>query len=211
MSGRASDRVYAQLRQAIDTGTIAPGQRMREVEIAEQFAVSRTPVREALIRLAREGVLERAERGFGVPHDDRQSFFERIDARRLLDVEIARRAAVAAVEHGAPDALDTELANAEAAHAAADPAAFAQAHYALRDAVRLLSGNRLLARCAELVDDSFRVGRERLYQVEAYREVTLDADRRLVEAIRHGDPDTAVAVTERFLGAIEELAGKRLA
>lgn len=188
---------------------IVPGQRLLEVEVAERFAVSRTPVREALIRLAREGVLEKAERGFGVPHDDRRTFFERIDARRLLDVEIARLAALATAQTAPRDTLEAELAAAEAAHADDEPQAFAQAHYALRDAVRVLAGNRLLARCAELVDDSFRVGRERLYAVEAYRDLTLKADRQLVEAIRSGDADAAVSATHLFLDAIEQVGQRR--
>ncbi|HEU5466917.1 MAG TPA: GntR family transcriptional regulator, partial [Gemmatimonadales bacterium] len=48
-------RVYTALREGIVRGTLAPGARLVEVEIAERLGVSRTPVREALTRLEREG------------------------------------------------------------------------------------------------------------------------------------------------------------
>jgi DNA-binding GntR family transcriptional regulator len=47
--------VYARLRSLIATGRVPPGMRMIEVELARQLAVSRTPVREAMRRLAQEG------------------------------------------------------------------------------------------------------------------------------------------------------------
>src|SRR5690348_10556146 len=50
-----SGRVYSALREGIVRGTLAPGARLVEVEIAKRLGVSRTPVREALTRLEREG------------------------------------------------------------------------------------------------------------------------------------------------------------
>jgi DNA-binding GntR family transcriptional regulator len=50
---------------------LSPGARIRDTQVAEQLGVSRTPVREALLRLAREGVLEAdMGRGFSVRHLD---------------------------------------------------------------------------------------------------------------------------------------------
>ncbi|GAA3028255.1 GntR family transcriptional regulator [Microbacterium dextranolyticum] len=53
-----SDEVYARIGAAIVDGTLRPGQRLRDVEIARQLGVSRTPVREALQRLERFGLVE---------------------------------------------------------------------------------------------------------------------------------------------------------
>jgi DNA-binding GntR family transcriptional regulator len=52
------ERVYHLLQQAIVAGELEPGQRVRDVDIATQFGVSRTPVREALQRLEDEGLVE---------------------------------------------------------------------------------------------------------------------------------------------------------
>lgn len=51
------DEVYRQLVERISCGRVAPGTRLRDSELAAELGVSRTPVREALLRLAREGAL----------------------------------------------------------------------------------------------------------------------------------------------------------
>lgn len=53
-----SDEVYARIGAAILDGTLAPGERLRDVDIATQLGISRTPVREALQRLERFGLVE---------------------------------------------------------------------------------------------------------------------------------------------------------
>ncbi|HEX4562275.1 MAG TPA: GntR family transcriptional regulator [Gemmatimonadales bacterium] len=55
-----SGRVYAALRDGIVRGTLAPGARLVEIDIAQRLGVSRTPVREALTRLEREGYVATA-------------------------------------------------------------------------------------------------------------------------------------------------------
>lgn len=56
--------VAADLRERIQNGEIAPGSRLRQAEIAERYGVSTTPVREAFVMLAREGLVRQdAHRG----------------------------------------------------------------------------------------------------------------------------------------------------
>ena len=58
------DQVYRQLLDRIHRGELTPGARVRDTALAAQLGVSRTPVREALLRLTRDGVLE-ADMGRG--------------------------------------------------------------------------------------------------------------------------------------------------
>ena len=63
--GTNAHTVYEALRQRIGTSFYAPGSRLTEVEIAKEFGVSRTPVRQALHRLGAEGLVE-VKNGVGV-------------------------------------------------------------------------------------------------------------------------------------------------
>lgn len=58
--GLLRDDVYARLREAIVDGTFQPGEQLRDQELAEWLGVSRTPVREAMLRLAGSGLVSAA-------------------------------------------------------------------------------------------------------------------------------------------------------
>lgn len=60
---RLADFVYDQILHAVVSGGLKPGRRLVQEVLAEEMAVSRTPVREALLRLEAEGILESADRG----------------------------------------------------------------------------------------------------------------------------------------------------
>lgn len=53
-----TDQAYEQLRRRILTGDMAPGREMSELELADELSMSKTPVREALARLARRGLVD---------------------------------------------------------------------------------------------------------------------------------------------------------
>lgn len=60
---RLADQVYDQIMQAIRDGTISSDDRIVQEKLAEEFEISRTPIREALFRMEQEGILEIAGRG----------------------------------------------------------------------------------------------------------------------------------------------------
>ncbi|GAB3193716.1 GntR family transcriptional regulator [Nesterenkonia suensis] len=91
---RASDRAYQRLREEILEGSLAPGTLLGEVEQAERLGVSRTPLREALSRLAADGLADQSQgRGTlvsSISLDDVDLLFE---LRLPLEVQAARLAA----------------------------------------------------------------------------------------------------------------------
>src|SRR4029079_11804150 len=73
------DRVYELLREYLRSGEVRWGEALREATLAARLGVSRTPVREALARLASEGLAEAQGRSFTVPaltEDDLQDIYE---------------------------------------------------------------------------------------------------------------------------------------
>jgi len=121
---RASDRAYAALLDEIQSGILAPGAVLAEVEQAARLGVSRTPLREALGRLAADGlVVQQSPRVTVVSAIDVDDIRELFEVRRALEETAARLAA----ERGDPAAF---AALAEE-FAAAAPADEADAYYAL--------------------------------------------------------------------------------
>lgn len=90
--------VYNWVKSSIREGTLAPGTRLKESEIAQTLGVSRTPVREAINRLISEGqVALNAARGFSVAELDKQQILAIYDLREFLEGAAARLAAQHAV------------------------------------------------------------------------------------------------------------------
>ena len=87
-------RALFELRQRIISGEIAGGTRLYEVALAEELEISRTPVREAMSRLAEEGLLERvAGGGFMVRSFNVRDVIDAIEIRGVLEGTAARLAA----------------------------------------------------------------------------------------------------------------------
>ncbi|ATH83730.1 MULTISPECIES: GntR family transcriptional regulator [Pseudomonadaceae] len=87
-----AERIYAQLKDDIFEFRLLPGDRFSEGEIAERMAASRTPVRQALYRLEREGYLEVYFRsGWQVKPFDFAHFEELYEVRIVLELEAVKR------------------------------------------------------------------------------------------------------------------------
>ena len=104
------DDVYRRLRDAIIDGTFAPGEQLRDLELAEWLGVSRTPVREALLRLAQAGLV--------VAQPGRSTTVSSLDQRALRDARVVVAAMhEAAVRDSVASLTDADL---EAMRAAND-------------------------------------------------------------------------------------------
>ncbi len=86
-------RALTELRQRILNGELQGGTRLLEVPLAEMLQISRTPVREAMSRLAEEGLLERARSGFVVRTFGLDDVIDAIELRGVLEGTAARLAA----------------------------------------------------------------------------------------------------------------------
>jgi len=78
--------VYEQILSAIINGQVTPGERLIQEQIAAEINVSRTPVREALLRLEQEGILEQTSRkGFSIRNISDQEVHAIYGAREAIE------------------------------------------------------------------------------------------------------------------------------
>ena len=94
MEQKRSDIIANQLEELIFDGTFSDGKRLDEVLLSEKFAVSRTPVREALLRLAQSGLVDQIpRRGVFVRQPGPIELIEMFEVMAELEATCARFAA----------------------------------------------------------------------------------------------------------------------
>jgi DNA-binding GntR family transcriptional regulator len=195
------DQVYVAVRERILTGELARGARLRQEELAAELGVSRTPLREALRRLASEGLVDfNPNRGATVSRDDVANLWHAWAARVAIEPGAARLAAQA----GDPEAVSALRALIGEQRGAVERAG--DTYAANRDfhlALVAASGNPHLVRFAETLWVP-RIAR-RIYLLQAVdpRRVLAWADDhdRIVDAIAAGDGDLAAALTREHIAA----------
>lgn len=184
-SGSAlADDVYALLARAILDGRLAPGERIRDVEIADLYGISRTPVREAIQRLASQGLLEvAAHRYTRVTTPDESSRAEAIEYIGQLSGIAARLAVMRATDEELAE-ICALLDQVAAATSEADPRELSALMVALFRRITHVSRNRML--------------------IQTLRDIHLPVARLLVGWTPHpGDPilraDSFVRLCDAFL------------
>jgi len=141
-----TDLIEAELRRRIERGELAPAARLADAKLAAELGVSRTPVREALLRLAREGLVEIAPGRWtqvsAAPDDDARLIFPPYAALH------ATAAATAAARITPADIAGLRAINAElgAAIACRDAEAARAADERFHDRIAEIAGNPHLTR-----------------------------------------------------------------
>jgi DNA-binding GntR family transcriptional regulator len=199
---RLRDQVYEFIREDMRSGAFGPGQRLVEVDLAEKYGVSRTPVREALFQLTRSGYLDSTERGYSVPIYTKKDVMDRLEVKRLLISAVVAHVAETAT------ALQirrlTKLNEQEAAaHAAGSVARFIAYNQEFRHEYCAICENKLLARCLNTIEDHFEIARVRIHQVDANRRLSIEHNRRLLAAIAAHDSAAAAAEVDSFIDFLD--------
>ena len=140
------EQIYARLLDAISEGSLAPGERLTQDDLAQRFAVSRQPVLQALRLLKKDGFVEDAPgRGVQVTQLDVNWIAQVYQVRGSLDALAVRLAA----ERGAK--IDPEvMRQGREVHQTRDVQAMIQADLAFHRAIYQASGNPLIAQSIEL-------------------------------------------------------------
>lgn len=186
-----AERVYAQIKQLIFDFVLLPGDRFSESELANQVQVSRTPLRQALQRLQREGfLLVFPKSGWQVAPLDFETFDQLYDLRVLLETHAVSR--LCELEERP---VLKELAEAWLIKPAERQTAFITVdrldehfHSALVRAV----GNSEMTRVHEDITERIRIIRRLDFTKPARVEATYDEHARILRAITRRRADEAL-------------------
>jgi DNA-binding GntR family transcriptional regulator len=193
------DLVYASLQQYLRSGAVAPGQPLQEVHLAELLGVSRTPVREAMVRLASQGLLNADGRSFSVPELTLADVDHIYEVRFLIEPEALRAVASAAADRAVRAPIDEALAAAVAAHKADDAETFREAASAFRLAWLALVPNPRLVRVVEQYSDHMQHIRAMTLGDPKVRWIVLKGLKQIAMALAKGDGEAAAAAMHENL------------
>lgn len=199
-----SDAIYASLRRAILEQALKPGTKLPEDSIGDTFGVSRTSARNALLRLASDGLVEiRPNRGAAVAMPTLEEAVEVFALRRCLEREVIERLCKRMPRDGI-DALISHVKEEERALKASSPRSIRLAgefHILLAE----LTGSKLLIDFVSQV-----VSRSSLILARFGRphsaECGIDEHIQLIESLKRQDQNTAVEIMNHHLHAVEDRA-----
>ncbi len=185
-----AQQAYETVREAIENGQFAAGERVSEYRIADWLKISRTPAREALQRLEAEGLLAyQARRGLIVVSLDSESITELFEAREIVESSLAAKAAVS----GSGPELNRIIEHTSREPSLVDDRRLMYQHNKeFHGLISAAAHNRYLTRFAQLLQDALAADVRGSSLVSQERRTQVIAEhRRLAEAIAARDADGA--------------------
>jgi DNA-binding GntR family transcriptional regulator len=200
------DQVYSRLLDAISEGSLAPGERITQEDIAEQLAVSRQPVLQALRLLKKDGFVHDAPgRGVLVAPLDVQWMRSIYQVRGALDALAARLAAARRTK------LDAKLIEqGRKAARGRNVKAMIDADLAFHRAIYAASGNPLIAQTAQQHWQHLRRVMGAVLREARQRETVWDEHEAIAKAIAAGDGDKAARLIEQHSQRASDNLAQRL-
>lgn len=197
----AATRAHRELERLIVTLELPPGSIATEGTLIERLGLGRTPVREAIQRLAWEGLVEiRPRAGLAIAPLHPGDWLRVLDARRGVEVVLARSAARFVTRDAASQFHEAALAMQKAV-IAADVLAFLAADKAIDEALALAADNGFAARLAAPLQTHSRRFWFR-YQREAGLAASAEHHVALIRSILEHDENGAAAEAERLMSLL---------
>ncbi|HCA86071.1 MAG TPA: GntR family transcriptional regulator [Streptomyces sp.] len=201
----AAERVYTHVKQAVLDRSYEGGTLLTEGDLADAVGVSRTPVREALLRLEAEGLLKLyPKKGALVLAVSVQEVRDVVETRLLVEEYAARQAVPAS-----PALVERleELLDEQRRHAAAgDLPAFSVSDRCFHAEIVRNADNRILARLYDqLRDRQLRMGVAVMNSHPDRIAKNIAEHAAILQALRDGDADAAAGVVHRHISRVREL------
>jgi DNA-binding GntR family transcriptional regulator len=186
------ESAYDELKRRIIGNELPPGAQFLEEELASMLGMSRTPIREAAIRLEQEGFLEIVpRRGVTIARLSKRAIREINEVLECLEIQAAERLAARRVPPEEMKLLEDAITRMDVALESEDAGEWAQADYSFHCLLIELCGNQHLSEVARNFLDKahrFRLLTLPFRKKPVYSNVNHAA---VVEAVRRNDPQTA--------------------
>jgi DNA-binding GntR family transcriptional regulator len=201
-------QVYERLRDALRRGLYPADSRLLEHTVAQEYGVSRTPAREALALLARDGLLRQEGRGFRIPTLTQAEIADVFQVRRLLEPTAVALAAKLAAQ----EALEHLAALAEREfHEHGDRESYVGANERLRRTLFALCPNKRLVALIQLQEEQIALIRHLTLIRPAVRQLSVRVFSGVIEAVVRRDAEGAkarmeVLLDEAYAATIAEMA-----
>ena len=194
-----SAKIRDSLEQRIVEGELSNGKRLDETELSGFYGVSRTPVREALQRLAESGLAEHLpRRGTFVRSPSLSQLVEMFEVMAELECMAIRLAARRATSNDI-DALEKDNETCRAAVAANDAKKYYEINARLHGRIYQMSGNSFLASEARRLHDRLRPFRRLQLRVRGRMEESMAEHDIILAALRDGDADRAMETMKKHI------------
>jgi DNA-binding GntR family transcriptional regulator len=200
------DAVLSELRNAILTGRLVPGARLKEVQLANELGVSRPTLREAIYQLIHEGLLIQEDyKGITVASIDPETISDIAVVRAALE-NIAARAIASDKSGHSQEALERAWAAYDDVAGSGDLARENEAHLELHRTIWIASGNSMLQRIWPIVAASIHLALSTDAAVHHSTPRNRQMHRDLVDAIvRNRSRDIDRAIRAHIKASAEEL------
>ncbi len=191
----SGQKVYGLLREQILSLDLAPNAELDEVQFSRELGFSRTPIREALIRLAADGLVVLApNRGARVAPLDLDQVPQVLEALELYERATTRWAALRRQPHHIA-LMEQRNRDFAAGSETTDPRVIVETNWAFHDAINQACGNQYLANdCSKMLRGVMRLSllafRQHSPKLASYAGV-IEQHEEMIEAIRNGDADLA--------------------
>lgn len=186
------ESVYKRLREFILNGDVSPGDRLDERYLSSALGVSRTPIRDAIGRLAAEGLIDyRPHQGNFIKVLTVKEFDELYVVRVELEC-LAVKLAAERVTPGFLDLLEKTVTDSERALEEGDLTGFAQADQRMHQLIAEAAGNAALSASLDRIETLIRLGRSLANRQSEVPDVTSRQRRDLLRAFQESDVDAAV-------------------
>ncbi|MFF3396992.1 GntR family transcriptional regulator [Streptomyces sp. NPDC002659] len=202
----AAERVYTHIKQAVLDRRYEGGTLLTEGELADAVGVSRTPVREALLKLEVEGLIKLyPKKGALVLAVSAQEIADVVETRMLVEEHAARKAVPASPQLIAR--LEELLEQQKRQGEEGDLAAVAVTDRCFHAEIVRSGGNAILSRLYDqLRDRQLRMGVAVMHSHPDRIAKNVAEHSEILEALRASDPDAAAALVHRHVGWFGNLA-----